>query len=222
MYTADTALVYDLFPRTISPEFENPYTGRDHEVTRYVLVAPDDRYIFMEGAPAPGMEYYGRALVGDGEGEYGEFNAYTLGTAQIVIPDENHLVDITRSDDQLEFEFDDIFRRVEEEHRLNQILDEAAEEEDEEVEGWDRCQGCDCEGECPYFSDEERDQAVAGAVYETRTLLRELEQVLEYHVDKKNGDANALLVPTISEAAADHLYNRISNLHDRLAWSLNQ
>lgn len=215
MYTVDTALVYDLFPETISPEFANPYEGRDHEVKRYVLITDDERYVFIDGAPLPGMEYYGRALVGDGEGGYGEFNAYSQESVQVNnLPWVDNKVDITARDDQMEFEFDSLFRRAEEERNIDEILDEA------EEEVLDRCQGCDCEGEvCAWEDRADVTDIVENSVYRTRRIMQQLEEVLEHHMNRKSGEANALVVPTISESAAEHLYREISELHDELAGS---
>jgi hypothetical protein len=212
MYTIDTALVYDLFPSTISPEFQNAYEGRDNEVKKYVLITNDGRYVFVEGAPSPEMTYYGRALVGDGQGEYAEFNAYSQGQATIDIPlwtDNN--VDITEQDDQMERQFYELFLRTKEEERAN------------EGDCEDRCQGCDCEDEiCGWEDVTDVTERVESAVYRARGIMRQLEEVLENHINRKSGEGNPLVVPTISEAAADHLYNQVSQLHDDIAGLLKR
>jgi hypothetical protein len=216
MYTVDTALVYDIFPQTISSDFSNSYAGRDEQVRQYVLITDDERYIFIEGPPSPGMNYYGRALVGDGNGDYGEFNAYTQENVEINnLPWVDNKVDITARDDQLEFEFDTLFRRAEEERNIDEILDEA--------ENQDTRQPCDCNGRArPQKENIDITDIVESSVYRIRRIMQQLEEVLEHHMNRKSGEANALVVPTISESAAEHLYQEISELHDELAGSWEQ
>lgn len=218
MYTEDNALVYDVFPSTISPEFENPYEGRDNEVTRHVLLFTNsDACAFVEGPPSPEARYYGRALVGNEVGDYGEFNAYIQdGTPDPGTRDASTTPLNLDNFEQLEFEFDDLFRRSEEEHRLNEILDEA---ETDETAPWDGCHGCDCEGDCELKSD---DISVEDAVFNIRQLLGELEEVMILHDERRLGTASGLIAPTISESAAAYFYNRVGEIHDSLARSLER
>jgi hypothetical protein len=195
MYTVDNALVYDLFPDTLGVEFRNPYEGEPDKVNRYVLVTDDDRYIFVEGSPKPDMEYYGRALVGNGQGDYGEFNAYQQGQSN----------------------FYNFFDGVDNKTTvLNQPGrwfegDVTGKIEDDTICGSDECL---CSEQCSLES------VVVDTVFSVRDLLGDLEDVLTYHTRVREGTANGLVVPTISEAAATHLYSRIDQIHDSLAKSL--
>lgn len=76
----DMALVYDLFPSTMT---DRMYSNMEIPNATYsVFISEEDVYSVVESSLLvySDLRYYGRALVGDGKGNYTELNAYVLKT----------------------------------------------------------------------------------------------------------------------------------------------
>lgn len=199
-FSKENAIIYDLFPETIGPAFKDIMNGLLPD--QYVLITSDGRQIFMDEHAKDGMEYYGTALVGNGMGSYSEFNAYTAGTSNIKVPQQiDHSMNrdswcnCYKSDDRLN-ELDEAFRRS---------IDF----------GWSTDMVDDKETINKY-------NLVNDAITEIKSLLDELSVILQYYVDKNNGDNNKLLVPILSESAAEYFYNRLFDLYNKMMLELKE
>lgn len=97
MKIIEDVLIYDLFPKSMSPEFNTPILDQkllwmsikptmNELENKFVYIQsdktkPESTYLFIEGHPMDGMEYYGHALIGTFDGDYREYNAFTQGTS---------------------------------------------------------------------------------------------------------------------------------------------